>query len=114
MIKTIIKLLIVLVIVNGLYRTGVVAWDHFQLRDEAEQIIVFGARSTPEDIHGRILAKAQELGIELEPDNLDVRREAGRTFVSGSYQRALEYFPNVTYPLDLSFEVDAFQVEGLK
>ena len=114
MIKTIIKTLIVLAIVNGLYRTGVVAWDYFRLRDEAEQMIIFGAKASTEDLHTRILAKAEELGIPLESQNLDVRREGGRTFVYGSYQQPLEYFPNVTYPVDLSFAVDAFRVEGLK
>ena len=114
MIKTIIKLLLVLAIVNGLYRTGAVAWDYFRLRDEAEQLIIFGARTPVEDLHGRILAKAQELEIPLEPENLDVRREGDRTLVYASYQQSLEYFPNVTYPVNLSFTVDAFRAEGLK
>ena len=114
MIKTIIKILLALVILNGLYRTSMVAWDYFQLRDAAEQLIIFGATTSTEDLHGRILAKAEELEIPLEPENLDVRREGGRTFVYGSYQQPLEYFPNVIYPMDLSFAVDAFQVEGLK
>ena len=114
MIKTIVKILIVLVIVNGLYRTGMVAWDYFRLKDEAEQLIIFGARASVEDLHSRILAKADELEIPLAPENLDVRREGGRTLVYGSYQQPLEYFPNVTYPVDLSFAVDAFLVEGLK
>lgn len=112
MIKTIIKILIAVIILNGLFRTGLVAWDYFQLRDEAEQLIIFGTRSSTDQLHGRIMAKAEELGIPLQPENLDVRREGSRTFASASYQQPLEYFPNLTYPLDLSFMVDAFQVEG--
>ena len=113
MIKTIFKLLIVVIILNGLFRTAMVAWDYFQLRDEAEQLIIFGSQSSTEVLHGRIMAKAQELGIPLEPENLDVRREGSRTFATASYQQPLEYFPNAIYPLDMSFMVDAFQVESV-
>lgn len=114
MIKTILKIVIALVVLNGLYRTGTLALDYYQFKDDTEQILLFGANMSPEDLHGRIFAKAEERGIPLEPDNLEIRRENGRTFVHASYQQQLEYFPNVTYPMDLSFDLDAFRVEGVK
>ena len=114
MIKTIIKLLIAVVILNGVYRGGAVAWDYYQLKDAAQQMLLFGANASTEELSGQILAKAEEQGIPLEPENLIIRRDEGRTFVHASYRQPLDYFPNVIYPLDLSFDVDAFRVEGLK
>lgn len=114
MIKAAIKILAGIIILNGLYRTGVVAWDYFRLKDEAQQIILFGARTSTEDLHSRIMAKAEELDVPLEPENLDVRREGSRTFAFAAYEQPLEYFPNAIYPLDLSFTVDAFVVEALQ
>ncbi|MBI4266705.1 MAG: hypothetical protein HY657_20245 [Acidobacteria bacterium] len=112
MIKTVIKLLIVLAVLNAVAHAGLAAWDYYQLRDEAQQLIVFGAQSTTAELHNRILAKAEELEVPLEPANLDVQREGNRTFVYASYTQPIELFPRFTYPVDLSFTVDAFSVEA--
>ncbi len=112
--KTIIKIVIALAVLNGLFRMGLLAADYYRLRDEAQQMILFGEQSAAEGLHSRILAKAEELGIPLEPQDLTVRRGDGRTYVAGAYQQELEYFPSFTYPVDLSFEVEAFRVESVK
>ena len=75
MIKTLLKLVVVVIILNGLFRTAMVAWDYFQLKDEAQQLAVFGARQSPQELHDRILAKALELDVPLQPENLDVQRD---------------------------------------
>jgi hypothetical protein len=114
LIKTAVKLLIVAALLNALYRVGVVAWDYFRLRDEAEQVILFGNRMTTEELHRRIMTKAEELQVPIDPMDLDVRRDGNRTFVFGAYTEDVEFFPNVVYPVDLSFSVDNFAVEPLK
>ena len=114
MIKTVIKLLIVVAMLNALVRVGLVAWSYFQLRDEAQQLIVFGARTSTTELHNEIMAKAEELDVPLEPANLDVRRDGQRTYVSGSYTQPVELFPRFIYPLDLSFAVDTFAIPVAK
>ena len=111
MIKTILKLVIVVIILNGLFRTAMLAWDYFQLKDEAQQLAVFGAGTSTEELHNRIMSKAQELDVPLQPENLYVTRDGGRTVVIASYQQPLEYFPSFVYPMDLSFNVEAFEVQ---
>ena len=113
MIKTIFKLLLALIVLNAVFRAGVVAWDHYQLRDEAEQLIVFGAGTSTTDLHNRILLKAMELGVPLRSEDLVVRRDGQRTFVEARYTQPVEYFPNQTYPADLSFAVDAFTMAAV-
>ena len=112
MIKTILALLFVLIVLNAVGRVGFAVWDYYQLKDEAERQIVFGARSTTDDIRRRILAKAEELELPLEPADLYVARENQRTTVDGYYVQPVEVFPNLIYPMELSFSVDAFTVEG--
>jgi hypothetical protein len=109
--KTLLKTLVLLVIINVLYKTGVVAWDYYRLRDEAQQIIIFGGKLTTEAVAERILSKALDLHIPLEPENLDVQRDGDRTFVWGAYQQPVELFPNISVSVDLSFNLDNFSVE---
>ena len=111
--KTIFKIVVALIIVNAVFRAGVVAWDYYELRDEAQQLIVFGAGTTIVDLHNRILMKAMELQVPLQSENLIVRRDGQRTFVEARYTHPVEYFPNQTYPAELSFAVDAFSMQPM-
>jgi hypothetical protein len=114
LIKTAIKLLITLAVLNAVVRAGMAAWDYFELRDEAEQLIVFGANASTDDLRMRILARAEELDVPLEAENVDVQREGNRTFVYGSYTQPVELFPGFTYPADLSFSVESFSIKSVK
>jgi hypothetical protein len=109
-IKTVVKLLIALVILNATFRTGLVTWNYYQLRDEAQQQLVFGASTPTAVLHERILRRAADLDIPLAPDGLTVTRDGIRTTAEARYTQPLEYFPNQIYPVDLSFTVDALSM----
>ena len=110
MIKTIVKILIALAVVNAAVRAGMTASSHYQLEDAAQQLIVFGARVPTAELSNQILDRAMELGVPLEPQNIEVRREGNRTVVDAFYTQPVEFFPTFVYPLDLSFSVETFNV----
>jgi hypothetical protein len=110
LIKTVISVLVTLAVLNAAAKMGMAAYGYFQLKDEAQQLITFGSRSTVEQLHDRILAHAEELDIPLEADNLHVTREENRTFADAFYTQPVEVFPSVTVPVELSFSVDSFAV----
>lgn len=108
--KTIIKLLVALAMVNATARAGLAAWSHFQLKDAAQQLIVFGATVPTDQISYLILDKAVELDVPLERKNIDISRQGSRTVVYVSYTKPVEFFPAFVYPLDLSFTVEALSL----
>jgi hypothetical protein len=108
LIRTVIKLLIALAFVNAAVRAGMTAWSHYELKDEAQQLILFGAGVPVAELSNQILEKAVELNVPLEPQNIDIDREGSRTVAYVSYTQPVEFFPTVIYPLDLSFSVEAF------
>ena len=114
MIKTAIKLLIALAIVNAAVRAGMAAWSYYQLRDQAQQLIVFGTGVSTAELSADILVKAMELEVPLEPQNLDVRREGNRTFVDAFYTQPVELFPTFIYPVELSFSLNAFSAGSVR
>ena len=97
---------------NAVARTGSVAWKYYQLKDEAQRLVLFGAGVSTGELQEEILNKAEELAVPLERQDIDVRREANRTVVNAFYTHPVEYFPNFTYPLDLSFSVEALGVRA--
>ena len=112
MIKTVISVLLTLAILNATARMGQAALGYYQLKDEAQQLITFGARNTPAELQQRILLHAEELELLLEPDGVIVSRDGERTYADVYYTQPVEVFPNVTVPVELSFSVDSFAVRG--
>ena len=105
--RAIIKLLIVALVLHGVYRASVVALRYYELKDAAQQALVFGGGATTGQLHTQILEEAMELGLPVAPENLEVRRTGQRTVAEARYTQPVEILPNYTYPVDLSFSVDA-------
>jgi hypothetical protein len=112
LIKATLKLLIALAVVNAAARGALVAWRYYQLRDQAQQLVLFGANQPTTDIADQILSEAVELDIPLDSEGIVVGREGNRTFAEAAYTQPLEYFPTLTYPLNLSFSVEAFSIKA--
>lgn len=108
--KTILKLIIMVAVLNAVARTGLVAWNYYQLKDAAKQMVTFGAQSSTTDLHNRILEKAAELNVPLPAENVNVHRQGMRTWAEAAYTQPVELFPNYTYPVTLSFSVDAYSL----
>jgi hypothetical protein len=110
MILRIIKIAVALLIVNACFRGGVAAWNYYQLKDETEQMIRFAGSDTTATLHNRVVAKATEMGVPVQPENVTVRREGTRTLAQVSYRQMVEFVPTYSWPIDFSFRVEAFSL----
>lgn len=108
--KTTLKLLLVAIVINAAARAGLAAKSYFQFKEAAQQAVLFGAESTPEDIQQLILERADEFDIPIAADDVSVNRDGGRTWAEASYRERVEYFPNQTYPINWSFSVEAYSM----
>jgi hypothetical protein len=109
-VKFIIKLVIAAIIINACARAGHAAWRYYQLKDVAQQTLIFGATATPMQLHEEILRRAVALEVPLDGENLKVTRNGARTAATASYTQPVELFPNYRYPITFSFEVDGLAV----
>ena len=108
--KAILKLLVAAAIINAAVRGGAAAWSYYQLKDAAQQTVVFGANATPEQLHGQIMRQAAEYDVPLEPQDLAVTRDGARTIAEASYSQEIELFPRYVRPFTFTFRVDAMAV----
>jgi hypothetical protein len=104
--KTILKLLVAAIVINAAVRGAVAGLHYYQLKDAAQQAVLFGASDPTADIQQQIVARAQELRLPIRPDNVLVQRDGGRTWANASYTQQIEFFPNQKYPVDFSFSVE--------
>ena len=108
--KTIIKLLIVLVIINALFRVGVVAAKYYQFKDSSQQLVTFGAGIGPGQLQNRIMDKATELEVPIDLDDITVTRDGFHTTATAAYTESVEVFPSYTYPIPFTFKVDGMDM----
>jgi hypothetical protein len=105
--KTVLKLVIAVALLNAVVRAADAAWNYYQLKDAAQQTLLFGGQATSEQLHGQIMSTAADLRIPLKPEELSVRMRTGRRTATAAYTQPIEFFPNYQYPVDFSFSVDA-------
>ena len=108
--KTLFKLVVALLVLNAAARGAWSMWTYSQFKDAAQQVVLFGQKSTPEELENSILARATELKLAVRPDDVVVRRDSVRTVAEASYTQPVEFFPNYRYPVKFSFSVDALSL----
>ena len=104
--SSVLRIAIAVAIINGTARTAAVYWRFYQFEDAAQQLAIFGYKSSPDILRSSAYAKAAELLIPIDEEQIEVRRDGHRTLINAAYEDAVEYFPNQTYPLKLSFSVE--------
>jgi hypothetical protein len=111
--KTVIKLLVLLAILNATARVALAASSYYQLKDASLEILTFGAQSPIDDLAQNIYRKAQTLQVPLGLEGVRVSREGPRTSAAATYTQPVEVFPSFVYPVKFSFSVDAISMAGL-
>ena len=112
LVNSIIRVAVAVAIVNASARVGFAYWAFYQLRDNAEQTAVFGAKEPTWALQAAVLDKASELFLPVEPEQVTVTRNGFKTIIEANYVQPIEYFPTKVYPMEFSFSVEGFSVAG--
>lgn len=110
--KTIIKLLLVLAVLNGVVRVGMAAAAYYKFKDDSQQLVTFGGRTTPGELQNHIMERATALQLPVVFEDITVTRNGFRTVAQASYTQAVEVFPSYTYPINFRFVVEGIDMGG--
>ena len=108
--KTIIKLLIVIAIINAAARVGLAAAKYYQLKDQSQQLVTFGGNASPGELQNRILEQATALQLPVESGDILVTRDGFKTTAQAAYTQPVEVFPSYTYPVQFHFTVEGINM----
>jgi hypothetical protein len=111
--KTIIKLLITIAILNGLARVGLAVARYYEFKDAAEQLVTFGGDAQLGELQNQMLGKATALNLPVAYENIEVTRNGKVTTATASYTEDVEVFPSFKYPITFHFSVEGLQLGGL-
>jgi len=107
---SLIRVAVAVAVLNAAARAGFAYWAFYQLRDDAEQTAVFGAREPTWALQQAVLDKANQLLLPVGEDQVVVTRTGPKTTIEARYVQAIEYFPRRSYPMTFSFTVEGFTV----
>ncbi len=107
-ISTIIKLAIVAVLLHGMWRAGTSYWRYYQLDDGIRQVAQFAFRQTESEVQAKVAELAGELGVSLEPEDIQVRKSVREITVDLSYVDRVQIFPRYFYPWTYQVHVHTF------
>jgi hypothetical protein len=108
--KTVLKLVIAVALLNAVIRGADAAWSYYQIKDAAQRTLLFAASSTSAQLKAQILATAVDLQVPMRAEDLTVRQQGGRRLAEATYIKPIEFFPNYRYPVSFSFAVEAVTV----
>jgi hypothetical protein len=111
--KTIIKLLIAIAIVNAVVRVGMATASYYEFKDQVQQMVTFGADAPVGELQDHMLERATSLNLPIAAEDVEVTREGKRTAASASYTQPVEVFPSYEYPIDFQFTVEGLNLGGL-
>ena len=103
--RTIVKLVIVGLILNGEYRVGAAYWDHYAFEDDARDAAQFSSMATEHEIAQHVIGLAAEHNIALEAEGVTIEKVPRRITIDGGYTRDIELVPRYARPWDFSFHV---------
>jgi hypothetical protein len=93
MIRTLVKLVIVLLIGYALYHVGDAYWDHYQFEDSVQQMAQFSEHASADEIGDKVMELATAQDIPLAREDLAVTHENRRIEIDGVYVRDIEVLP---------------------
>jgi hypothetical protein len=99
-------------IINASARVGFAYWSFYQLKDHAQQTVLFGGEKPTDVLQAGVLDKASQLLLPVATDQVVVTRSGPRTSIQAQYVQSVEYFPRQQYPVKFSFEVEGFTLGG--
>jgi hypothetical protein len=106
MIRKLLKLAVFLLVANALYQVVPVSLRYFEFRDAVREMALFPQKLSEAQLVDKVMEIAEEHGIPLERDDVQVRRAFdGSVVVDLSYVEPLRFLPGFEYPWE--FEVIA-------
>ena len=103
--KTIIRLLLAALVINGCFQGGRAAWKHYEFKDAVEQEARFGSHKTTSELRRRLVKLAEQYGVGLTPEGVRVEKRDTQTHVALAYEQRIPLVPRV-YEHQRSLEID--------
>ena len=106
MIKTIIKLAIVALLANGIWRIGSAYLSFYRFKDAVDEMALHSKGKTLDELKDKVLELASSYDEPIDADAVSVRREDLQLIIEGSYKKPVLLAPGFEYAWPFTLNVD--------
>jgi hypothetical protein len=113
-IKTIIKLAIVALLANAVWRVGSAYISFYKFKDAVSELALHSKGKSVDEIKSKVLELAEMYDEPLDADDVSVRREDPHTIVESSYKKQVLLAPGFEYAWPFTLNVDEMVINPTK
>jgi hypothetical protein len=112
MIRLILKLALVALIANAVWRVGSVYAEYYKFKDAVQETTQYAADKTDDDLRARIMELASEYDLPIDDGDFTLSHSGDHTITNGAFTRPIELLPSYRYPWPFSWHTDTFKIAG--
>ncbi len=110
MFRKLVKVIVALLIANALYRFVPPYVHYVQFKDGVHEALMFSRGVSDSGVADRIARLAEEHGVPLDRDEIEIRHDVGKIYVDASYVQVIRFAPFYSYPWQFDVKTDALQL----
>jgi hypothetical protein len=114
MIKALVKLAIVALFANAIWRIGSAYMSYYRFKDAVDELALHSKGKTVEELKDRVLELASSFDEPIDADAVSVRRDEPHVIVEGSYKKRVLLAPGFEYAWPFTLNVDEMVITPSK
>ena len=107
MIKTLIKLAVIVLLANAIWRAGSTYLAYYKFNDAATEVAINSKNKTDEELRDKVMALAMEYDQPIDADAVMIQHDSTRVRIEGSYVKPVSLFPGTEYQWPFSLSADS-------
>ena len=107
MIKGLIKLAIVVLLANAIWRAGSAYLSYYKFKDAVTDVAINSKNKTDDELRDKVMSLAMQYDEPIEADAVAIRRENDHLYIEGSYTKPVALFPWYEYKWPFSLTADS-------
>jgi len=108
MLRNLIRLAVLLLIANALYRFVPVYLHHYQFKDAVAEAARFSKDRTDAELVDRVMLLAERYQIPLDREAVQVTLDKQTTYINLGYQEVIEWVPTYKRSMPFTVSVDSW------
>ena len=110
MLRNLLRLAVVLLIANALYRFVPVYIHHYEFEDAVAEAAKFSKDRSDIELVDRVMVLAERYQIPLDREAVQVTRDKQMTYITLAYEEQIEWVPTYKRPMPFTVSVEGWHV----
>ena len=114
MLRNLIRVAVLLLIANALYRFVPVYVHYHQFKDAVKEAALFAKDKSDSEITDRVMVLAERYKVRINREAVQVTRDRQLTYINVKYEEQIEWVPMYKRPMPFTIAVEGWHVAPVR